>query len=182
MTHAVAVLSKVAAQDIDSLNRSALGTADLDNGNVVVLATRNTGATRGYEEVWDATEPATATLSGVWMVYEPEVNVTLAAVGSSKKYKGINPDPRDFVNITGEVFSVFKPQLGDIIKLTADAMSNSRTAESYAVTQDGAYTLLWSTVGAGLSLKYLATEYVSIGTGDIGTQQVAAYLFEVVVL
>lgn len=181
MTHAVAVLSKVMAQSIDSLNRSALGAADIDNGNVVILATRNTGSTRGYEEVWDATRPATGSLTNLWMAYEPEVVVTLAAVGSSKQYKGINPDVRDFVNVSGDVFSVFKPQMGDIIKLTADAMSNSRTAETHAIAQDASYKLIWNTgVGAGLSLKYLATENISIGTGAVDTQQVAAYLFEVV--
>lgn len=179
MTHAVAVLSKVAAQNIDSYNRSALGTADLENGNLVCLATRNTAATRGLEEVWDATKPATATLSGLWMVYEPEI---VDIIANSKTFRGIDVDPQDFYIPSGNVFSVFKPQLGDLVLLTADAFSNSRTAESYAIAADNSYELLWSTIGAGLSFKYLATEYVSLGSGAINNQRVAAYLLEAVVL
>lgn len=76
MTHAVLVQTKVAAKDIDSFNRPAVGADALDNGNVIVLATEDTSATYGQTEVWDATKPATATLSGCWMVYEPEVVLT----------------------------------------------------------------------------------------------------------
>ena len=116
MTHAVLVQSKVAAKDIDALNRAAVNANDaLDNGNVIILATQDTSATYGQTEVWDATKPATATLSGAWMVYEPEIVLT---VSGTKTYKGIDPDPQEFYIPAGTVFSAWKPQLGDVILMT----------------------------------------------------------------
>lgn len=185
MSHGIVVLSKVKAENVSSLNRAALGIADLDNGNVVQLLTRNTAATRGLEEVWDATRPATTTgLQNLWMVYEPEVVTTLADVGSSKKYKGINPDPSDFYIPTGEVFSAFKPQVGDIILITGDSLGTGTGAESaYVVATASTYKLTWAAAAvSGLSLKYLATDYISLGSGAINSQRVDAYLFEVTVL
>lgn len=180
MTRSVIVQSKVVAQNIDSLNRTAVAAADLENGNLVILATRNTSATRGQEEVWDATCPATATLAKCWMVYEPEV-VTL--ISGTKSFKGIDSDPQDFYLPTGEFFSVFKPQVGDILLLTADAFSNSRTAEGFAVAADASYELAWNSVAiSGLSLKYLSTEYISLGSGAIDSQRVTAYSMEVVAI
>lgn len=181
-SHGVVVLSKVKAQNVDSLNRSAKAAADLDNGNVVILATRNTAATRGLEEVWDATRPSSgAGLQNLWMVYEPEV-VTL--VSGSKSFKGIDVDPQDFYVPSGEVFSVFKPQLGDIILMTGDSLGTGSGAESaYAVATNATYELTWAAAAvSGLSLKYLATEYISLGSGAIDDQRVDAYLFEVVAL
>lgn len=176
MTHAIAVLNKVAAQNIDSLNRSALMPADMDNGWLLSLPTENTAATRGLEQVWDGTQPATATLASMWMVYEPEVNVL---VSGSLKFKGIDVDPRNFYVPSGEVGSVYKPQVGDIITLTGDALATgSGAASAFAVAVNGAYKLTWAAAAiSGLSYQYLATTYVSVGTGGIDTQRVVAYRF-----
>ncbi len=182
MTHGILVQSKVAALNIDSLNRSVVGTADIDNGMVFTLATRNTSATYGQNEVWDATVPATgAGLTQLWMAYEPEVVVT---VSGSNKFKGIDNDPRNFYNITGDVFTAFKPQLGDILLITADSLGTGTGAESaFAVATNATYKLTWAAAAvSGLSLKYLSTQYVSIGTGAIDNQRVTAYSFEVVAL
>ena len=72
MSHAVMIPRKVAADDFKAWVRSAKSaSADLDNGNVVVLASQSTSS--GEEELWLATQPATGTLaSGLWMVGEPE--------------------------------------------------------------------------------------------------------------
>lgn len=181
MTHAVLVQNKVMAQDVDSLNRAALGTADLDNGWLVSLPTQNTAATVGNAEVWDAGQPATATLAKLWMVYEPEVVVT---VSGSLQFKGIDPDPRNFYLPTGTIFSVYKPQVGDIITVTADALATgSGAASAFAVAVDGAYKLTWAAAAiSGLSYQYLATTYLSIGTGGIDTQRVTAYKFACVAI
>jgi hypothetical protein len=181
MTHAVFVQTKVAAKDIDAYNRPAVCADALDNGNVIVLATEDTSATYGQTEVWDATKPATATLSGTWMVYEPEVVLT---VSGTKTYKGIDPDPQDFYIPAGVVFSAFKPQLGDIILMTGDGfVSGSGAASAFAVAADNSYLLTWAAAaGAGLSFKYIATSYISIGSGAIDTQRVVAYKLQCVVL
>jgi len=182
MAHGILVQNKVAAMNIDSLNRSVVAAADIDNGMVFTLATRNTSATYGQNEVWDATTPATgAGLTQLWMAYEPEVVVT---VSGSNKFKGIDNDPRNFYNITGDVFTAFKPQLGDIISMTADSLgTGTGLASAFAVATNATNKLTWAAAAvAGLSLKYLATDYVSIGTGAIDNQRVVSYVFEVVAL
>ena len=60
--------------------------------------------------------------SGIWMAYSPEVVVT---VSGSNKFKGIDPDVRNFVNLNGDVFSAFKPQVGDILKMTVDGITGN---------------------------------------------------------
>ena len=44
------------------------------------------------------------------MAAEPEVVLT------DEKYKGLDPDIRNFYNVSGTVYSAFKPQVGDIIE------------------------------------------------------------------
>src|SRR5258706_1719778 len=181
MAHGILIQNKVAAQTVDSLNRSAVGVANLDNGNIVQLLTRNTAATRGDEEVWDATQPsASAGLQNLWMVYEPEV-VTL--VSGSLQLKGIVVDPREFYTPTGVVFSAFKPQLGDILRITPDALAGTKASNGFVVATASTYSLTWAaSAAAGLTLKLISTEYISIGTGGIDTQRVTAYDFEVTAL
>jgi hypothetical protein len=179
-THAILVQNRVAAMTVDSFNRSAIaGSAvDIDNGNVFRLDTQST--TSGEAEVWAVTAPTTSasTLNNLWMAYSPEVVVT---VSGNSQYKGLDPDPRNFVNLGGKVFDAFQPQVGDIITLTDPALTGS--AESaYANSSNGVYTLTWgaSVTASAFSLKYLATTYVSLATGAINTQRVTAYKFQVV--
>lgn len=180
MSHAILIQNRVAAASVDSYNRSAIaGSAvDLDNGNVFRLDSQS--ATSGESEVWAVTAPTTSgsTMNNLWMAYSPEVVVT---VSGTKQYKGIDPDPQDFYNLGGKVFDAFKLQVGDIITLTGDALSGS--AESaYANSATGVYKLAWgaSQTASALSLRYLATTYVSLATGAIDTQRVTAYKFEVI--
>ncbi len=182
MSHGVLVQEKVAALNIDSLNRSCYSASSIDNGNVFNLLTKTAAGTLSStgSEVWTATAPNTLTGSStdIWMAYEPEVVVT---VSGTQKFKGIDPDPRNFYNIAGDVFSAFKLQLGDLLLMTTDCLTGS-VKSAYAIVNDGVYTLLWSatTPASGIVLKYLAESYISIGTGSIGTQRVTAYKFEVV--
>lgn len=176
MSHTVFIGNKIAAQNTDSFVRSALGTTDLDNGWLVSLPTENTAATRGMEEVWDAAQPATATLAAMWMVGEPEVNVL---VSGSLKFKGITVSPQEFYVPSGDVFTVYQPRVGDIVTLTADGLGTGSGAESaFAVATNGTYKLTWAASAiSGLSYKYLSTTYISIADGSIGTQRVTAYKF-----
>ena len=88
----------------------------IDNGNLVVLSGQS--ATVGQTEAWSALIPSTANgLTNLWMVYQgDEIVVTNA------QYKGLDPDPRNFYVASGKVFSIFKPQLGDILVFTADLL------------------------------------------------------------
>lgn len=174
--HGLLNMDAMQAMNVDALNRSAIGSADLDNGNAVVLAT--VSSTAGEGEVWTATQPATATLAGCWIVADPEVVVTGA------KYKGLDPDPRNFFVPSGQVFRAVKPQLGDIVELNAEAFTAGAGAGSaYANLEDGSYKFIWAAgVGGGLSLKLIGTTYISLADGSIGTQRVTMYKFVVVVL
>ena len=177
MSHAILEQRAVMASNIDTLNRNVIATADIDNGNVFLLNSLST--TDGEEEVWLASTPTSGTgLTNIWMACEPEVVITLAG---TKEYKGLDPDIRNFYNITGKVFTAFKPQIGDIVVLTADAMSNSIASNTYAVVTATSYELAWAAAAvSGLSLKLIETTYISLATGAINNQRVTAYRFEVV--
>jgi hypothetical protein len=185
MTHGVLIPSAIAAMNVDAWNRAAIAAADdIDNGNFVALASKSVAA--GYSEVWSATKPATTTpgLTGLWMVYSPEVVIT---VSGNSEYKGIDPDPRNFVNLHGLVMSVFKPSLGDLLLMSADCFSTSvaKGTNTFANATDttGGYQLVWgaSQTGSVTSLHLVATSYISIGSGVLGnTQRVTAYQMEVV--
>jgi hypothetical protein len=176
--HAVLIPSMIAAMNIDSLNRSVISACPVDNGNVLTMGAEYTSGS--LTEVF-AVEKVVTTASGpgIWMAYSGDEIVLTAS-----KYKGIDPDPRNFYNEAGYVFSAFKPQVGDIITITAAGFSGSSptTVGVYANPVPNANTLLWSTSAstAGLLFKYIGTTYISLATGGIDSQRVAAYKLECV--
>lgn len=176
MAYGLIIPRKIAAQDIHSLNRAAVSDAVMENGMVGSVAAKST--TTGEDEVFTFVTPATATLAAMWMVYEPEVVLT------ASKYKGLDPDPRNFTIAIGDVFSIFKPQVGDIISMSADAIGGTQSTNEYAVATDAQDQLQWASAAiSGLSLHLLDdSDYVSIGLGSIGTQRVAMDLFQVVAI
>jgi hypothetical protein len=174
--HAILIKSMCQSTNIDALQRSAVYTSDIDNGNVVKLGALS--STAGEAEVFVAAVPS-ATPTDLWMVAEPEVVVVIS---NGKSYKGIDPDPRDFYIPAADVFTVFKPKVGDIIKLTATGITGTRTTETYVNAVAGAVKLAWSaTQGTGLSLKLLEVTYISIGVGTAEGQRITAYKLEVIV-
>ena len=178
MAHGILIPASVAAANVDSYVRHAKAAVELDNGNVVSL-TALTGVA-GEREVWTAAVPATgATLKNLFMVGEPEIVVT------DSKYKNINPNVQDFYNVAGDVFTAFRLQLGDVVVLTADALGGTKSTNEYIVATNATAELTWAAAAvSGVSLKLLATEYISLPTlGTIGdTQRQTAYRFEVVAL
>lgn len=176
--HGIMIPSAVVAANVDAYVRHAKGAVDLDNGNVVSL-TALTGVA-GEREVWTAAVPATgATLTNLWMIGEPEVVLT------DSKYRNINPNVLDFYNVAGDVFTAFKLQLGDVVMLNAEALGGTLGANTFVVATDGTAKLTWASAAvSGVSLKLLATEYISIPVlGSIGDlQRSTAYRFEVVAL
>jgi hypothetical protein len=178
MSYGVLIPLAIAAQNIDSYIRSAVCADDLENGSVVKLTTR--GVATGQGEVWTAVVPSTGNgLTGLWMVYEPEIVVT---VSGTAQYKGLDPNPQNFLNLATKVFTVFKPSLGDLVRVTGDALAGSVSTYVNATNSSGGYSLYWggSQTGSVMSMKLLATTYISIATGAMDTQRVVAYDFEVV--
>jgi hypothetical protein len=181
MAHSVLIPNAISAMNIDSYNRSAVCASALDNGNIVKLTTRST--TAGQGEVFTAVAPSTsAGLTDLWMVYSGDEIVL-----TDSRYKGLDPDVRNFFTPASKVVSVFKPALGDIITMTADGFATGAGAGSAyanAVDTTGGIKLEWaSSIGSGvLSYKLIATTYISLATGAIDTQRVVAYQLECVVL
>ena len=175
MAYSVLIQDLVVAKDIDSLNRSAVSASAYENGAVGYFSGKST--TSGEAEVWTMVAPATAHLYDLWMAYEPEVVLT------NSQYKGLDPDIRNFINPIGEIFSVYKPQLGDLITLTADGITGTKGANTFITATDADPFLNWNTaVVSGLSYKLVETRYLSLATGAIDTQRVTAYQFECVAL
>lgn len=173
MAYGICLPRKIMAQNVDSLNRSAVSASVYENGWVGYFSGRS--ATAGEGEVFTMVAPATAHLYDLWMAYEPEVVLT------ASKYKGLDPDPRNFINAIGDVFSVFKPEVGDLIELSDDAIAGTKSSNTFVVATDGAQALTWAASAvSGLSLLLVEVTYYSIGLGTIGTQRVATSLFEVV--
>jgi hypothetical protein len=177
MSHGIILPKAIAAQNIDAWIRSAICESDVDNGNVVLLT--GLSSTSGEGEVWEAIAPSTDDgLTGVWIAYEPELVWT-------GDYRGLDPDTRNFYNVSDRVFTVFKPAIGDIITLTGDALYGSKGSNGYLnCTNTAGLELAWAaTAGSSIfAAKLLGTTYISLAVGSIDEQRVTAYDFEVVAL
>jgi hypothetical protein len=175
--HGVLIPKAIMAKDVDSLNRSVVDAADIDNGFVMVMGARST--TAGLSEVFEVSQPVTNSLTGLWMAYSGDEIVLTAS-----KYKGLDPDPRNFFNKAGDVFSAFKPQLGDIIMVNAEALGGTFISgtTTHVNATDQSWKLVWgnSQTSSVLSYKLLAVKYISLATGGIDSQRVTAYELECV--
>lgn len=175
MTHNILIVRESASKDVRSWNAYAKSADDIDNGNLVSLGAFST--TDGESEVFVAGKPATATLAQLWMAFMSEINVT---VDGTKRFKGINVDPQDFYIPATTVFGVFKPQVGDIVTMTADGLAGTKGSNTYVVATDASYKLTWASAAiSGLSLKLMGDDYISLSNGAIGTQRIVAYKFRV---
>lgn len=181
MSYSVFIPMAYAAKDVDAWVRNAKYASTLQNGNLVKLTTR-TGTT-GEDEVFTAVIPSTGNgLTGLWIVNEP---VIVTTTSGSLVYRGLNQDPRNFLIAASKVVSVFKPQLGDIYRVSADWFSGAKGgSDTYANATDttGGLTPVWGTsqTGSVFSVKLLATTFISIGSGGIDNQRVTTYDVEVV--
>ncbi len=177
MAYGILIQSQVAATSgNDAAVRWAKCASDVENGSLVQLDGISTD--KSEREVWTAKAPETDALANLWMVAEPTVVTT--AIGG-KKFRGLTPDPRDFINHKGEVFTVIKLFVGDIVTLSADAVGGTKGSNKFVVATDGEFKAQWAAAAvAGTSLKLIEETYISIADGTIGTQRIPAYRFEVV--
>lgn len=173
--YGIVLKQSVSAQTDNALNRSVVSATAMENGFIVQLATKS--STSGNKDVFVATVPSTgAGLLNLWMVAEPPV-----ALISSRK--GLTQDPREYILPIGTVGSAYRPQLGDIIKVSATALAGS--AAAFVVATNAAWQLTYgAAVVSGLSYKVLdASDYISLADGaTIGTQREDAVLLECVAL
>lgn len=172
MAHAIMIPSLVMAKDVDSLNRSFIATVDLDNGNVINLGAMS--STAGEGEVFVAATPTAATPTGVYMVGEPEIVM-------SSGYKGLDPDVRNYYVPANTVATCFKIKKGDIVRLSADAMSNSVSTNTFVNVQASG-KLVWASTSTFATLfKLVEAVTIPIGAGyPTATRGVAAYRLEAI--
>ena len=166
---AILILSSVAAKNVDAFNKSGKhATVAVENGNVVVIGDKST--TAGEKDVFVCTTPATATLATdiFYMVYEAPVPVV------SSKYKGITDDPREFSIPAGDIFNMYKPQVGDEIILSDDGISGTKLSNTHIAPANATCELTWTSDIGSVSLGYKleATTFISIGN-----ERVTAYKF-----
>jgi hypothetical protein len=179
MANSVIYPLKIQATNVGSYNRAAVAAVDLEQGAAVVLTGKS--ATAGETEVWAAVPASTSDgLTGCWLAYSQEVVETISG---SSVYKGIDPDPRNFINKATKVMDVVKPKIGDLWLMSVDAFTGAKGANTFANCTDSTVGLLvWGTSATSsvLSLAYRQTSYISISDGTIGTQRIVAYVMEVV--
>lgn len=178
MAKAILVPTLTAAKNVDIFNRSFVSTADLDNGNVFSKGELSTDASES--QVYQTVTPATGSLNDLWMAFTAEDVVLTDDLGN--QFKVGNLDPRAFTNTAGTVFSGFKPQVGDLIVLSADGINGTIDDETYVVAANGSSKLAPAAAAIdGLSFKIVETTYISVASANaIGSQRVPAYLLECV--
>jgi len=182
MANGILIKNQVAATDNRALNRSAVAgsSVDINNGSVFHLPSV-VSASSGYKEVWNTQVISTDAddLKNLWMACGKEIVVTTSG---TSKYRGIDPDIRNFTNLGADVFDAFKPQVGDIITLSADALGGSPSTGDYVASGSSAYTMSWTTTSSASSLTFYLLEetYLSLPTGGIDDQRILAYRLECV--
>jgi hypothetical protein len=174
--HTVTNLSAIAAQDVIAYNCDFVSASSLDNGNICQLLT-SASSTAGLVEVFTATAPSSASPTGIYIIDTPVL--PFVVTGGGDKINGIGT-ARDFYTIAGEVGAARRLQLGDIVVFSAENLDSS-TVAAYAIADDsGNFKLKWSAVTvSGFYLQYIATTYISVPDGTIGTGRVTAYKFKV---
>lgn len=176
MANGVIVESRIQATNIDALNRTAQASVNVAGGGLVSLAASGTQG----NEVWTATAPAVGKLGDLWIAYNPSEHLT--QVGT-KVFAGLSEDPRDYVNIAGRPFDVFKPQVGDEIDITVDCVdssSSSAVAGDILESKAGQTTFQRIAASTGATAGSTAFKIEYVGTapfpaGSIGMEQVKMF-------
>jgi hypothetical protein len=175
MAYGVMIPLAVAAKDVDSYNKTFIGSADIENGSVFTLG----ALVSGQEDEFAAVQPATANLAKQFYMAASAIRPVTTINGNY--FYDMVQDPRAFINLTRQPIDGIALKLGDEVLLSADALAGSYVGSgsvtTHVVATDGAYKLTWATAAInGLSLKHVATSYISIGDA-LGSQRVTAYRF-----
>lgn len=172
MAHGVLIQSSVQSKNIDSLNRRAKASIDLDNGNVVAL--NGSSNVYGEGQVYNVIAPTSASPTDLWMVSEPEVVLTAG------KYKGLDPDPRNFYITAGDIFSINKIKKFDLIRLTDDNFSNASSVGTFVNIVNGSVKFAWAASSSSATIgKLVDVESLPISSGAPGQNRVTTYKIEI---
>lgn len=181
--HNVVIKKRTASLNIDSYNRTAVFTEDVDNGCVAVLNSYSDNPDEGI--VWKA-EQATADSKGLWMATSPEVTITRVFDGDEDsgvpalEYKGIVNDPRAFYNLKGHMVDMTYLAVGDIYEMTGSGITFNKSSDTYLVPDTTGFKLKGATAaGNGLALRKIGTSYLHIGNGAIAKTPIVTYKYVV---
>ena len=163
---------RIMAKDVESLNRSAVCSADVDGGKLVSLGALSNGL---------FTATVTTAGTGLYMAYNPsehliKVGTKLIAGGS------ISADPRDYTNLATRAIDVFKPQVGDLVGFTAGNLKTGETPTvgSFLEQEAGGLVVKVSATTATTSFKVVAIETLQFPQAGIGMENASVYVCECV--
>lgn len=172
----ILIEKRIMAKNVDSLNRSAKATINVDGGGLVVLG--DLDATD--KDVFTATAPAAGT-DAVWMAYDPSERLTVV---NGKYFAGLTQDPRDYTNLANRVMDVYKPQVGDIIGVIAANIEGSTapTKGKFLEVTAGKTTLSIKATATASATSYKVIDVANLPfpQAGIGMENVPLYICECV--
>ena len=177
MAYGFLIESMIQAKNIDALNRSVTSAVNVAGGGLIAL----TAPTAQGNDVWTASVPASGSLGGLWIAYNPEVKYTKV---NGKVYAGLSADVRDYTNLAGEVFDAFKPKLGDEIVVLASNVDASDVddvqAGDFLEAANAKAVFVRAAAGTGATANVTAFEVEWVGSIDfpkagVGLDKVKAF-------
>ena len=174
MAHGIIIESKIAAKDIDVLNRSVVAEVDVDAGSLLAL----TPPSQVGSDVWTAEAPSADALEGLWMAYNPTNRISKF---EDLEFAGLSVDDRRYTNIANKTFDAFKPTKYDEVEFSQDCLADA-SAVANVVTGDflesaaGSFKLARKAKAVGATAGHTAfeVEYVkkytfpkTHGIGDV---------------
>lgn len=179
MANTVLVLSRVAADNVDAYNRSAICSKDVMNGTVVTLE-NGFSEIAGKGFVWTATPLDDEDKHAqYWMACAPEVNVL---ADGTLLYKGISVDPRNYTNVKNTEFDVFSVQIGDCVQISTPFFANAQdpatigtTAKFVEYTANTGWKAIATATNAYNGLRFAIRKAMPFA---IGTDSEAGWILE----
>lgn len=141
--HGFMIESKIAATNVGSLGRDAVAEMNVDGGCLVTL----TSAGEQGNEVWKAAAPEAGSMGDCYMAYNPAPKY---ADWQDMTFAGLSANVRDYTNIAGLPFSVFKLKKEDQIDISIDSVdATGAVAVAGDILESKAGQNTWTRVAAG---------------------------------
>ena len=145
--------ARCAATNVDAWTATGINTStDIENGYFVTLGDYQLSSGAITEFVYNVTLAAAST-TGNYLVRTPEVGYDLLGQ--------LQNDPRLFINAKGRPIQLIKPQIGDEIEVTVEALDQAAAKGDY-------YTLVAGLLTKG-SVTTSYTCFLCLGTHTINS-------------